>query len=145
MIKLDYLRKKKIWVEAESIKVGKLNIPPDLKAMPLGRNIKLSSSLNERVKDILKDYKYFTSDPDLMNDAIRVLKKIIPREDFINIEKSLIKKEYHSFVKALIIYHYDKAYKKTRAEKESKIYAEIILKKIDIKNIKEAIVLNNHF
>ncbi len=113
--------------------------------MPLGRNIKLSSSLNERVKYILKDYKYFTSDPDLMNDAIRVLKKIIPREDFINIEKSLIKKEYHSFVKALIIYHYDKAYKKTRAEKESKIYAEIILKKIDIKNIKEAIVLNNHF
>ena len=141
-----FKKKKKIWVEAESIKVGKLNIPSLIwKAMPLGRNIKLSSSLNERVKYILKDYKYFTSDPDLMNDAIRVLKKIIPREDFINIEKSLIKKEYHSFVKALIIYHYDKAYKKTRAENESKIYAEIILKKIDIKNIKEAIVLNNHF
>ncbi len=138
--------KKKIWVEAESIKVGKLNIPSLIwKKMPLGRNIRLISSLNERVNYILKDYKYFTCDPNLMNEALKVLKKIIPSENFKDIKNSLDKKEYHDFVKALITNHYDKAYKKTRAEKNSEVYAEIILKKIDLNNIKKAIALNDYF
>ena len=141
-----FSNKKRIWVEAESIKVGKLNIPSMIwKAMPLGRNIKLNSNLNERVKYILNDYKYFTSDPNLMSEALRVLRKIIPNEDFIDIENSLKKKKYHDFVKALIIYHYDKAYKKTRAESNSSIFAEINLEEINLKNIKKAIALNNYF
>ena len=136
--------KKNIWVEAESIKVGKLNIPSLIwKSMPMGKNIKLVSSLDERVKYILKDYRYFTSDPDLMKDALGVLRKIIPKEDFKNIELSLKKKDYYDFVKSLIIYHYDKAYKKTRAEKNIDIFSEIEIKKINLKYIKKAIASNN--
>ena len=38
--------KKNIWVEAESIKVGKLSIPSKIwKNMPLGKNVKVISSL----------------------------------------------------------------------------------------------------
>ena len=136
--------KKKIWVEAESIKVGKLNIPSLIwKSMPLGKNIKLVSSLDERINYILNDYKYFTSNPDLMIEALRVLKKIIPKEDYKNIELSLKKKDYYELVKSLIIHHYDKAYKKTRAENHSDISAEINLEKINLKNIKKVIALNN--
>ena len=142
----NYNRKKKIWVEAESIKVGKLNIPSLIwKSMPLGENIKLTSSLDERIKYILKDYKYFTSDPNLMIEALRVLKQIIPKEKFQNIEKSLKKKDYYDFVKSLIIYHYDKAYKKTRAENNSYISKEIELKKINIVHVKKAIASNNFY
>ena len=138
--------KKRVWVEAESIKVGKLNIPSLIwKAMPLGRNIKISSSLDERVKYILKDYKYFTSDPKLMSEALRVLKQIIPKEDFLNVEKSLTKKNYYEFVKALIIYHYDKAYKKTRAESDSVVFDEIYLEKINLNYIRKAISMNKNF
>jgi tRNA 2-selenouridine synthase len=138
--------KKRVWVEAESIKVGKLNIPSLVwKSMPLGRNIKISSSLDERVKYILKDYKYFTSDPKLMSEALRVLKQIIPKEDFLNIEKSLKKKNYYEFVKALIIYHYDKAYKKTRAESTSIVFDEIHLEKINLNYIRKAISMNKSF
>jgi tRNA 2-selenouridine synthase len=138
--------KKRVWVEAESIKVGKLNIPSLVwKSMPLGRNIKISSSLDERVKYILKDYKYFTSDPKLMSEALRVLKQIIPKEDFSNIEKSLKKKNYYEFVKALIIYHYDKAYKKTRAESTSIVFDEIYLEKINLNYIRRAISTNKSF
>jgi tRNA 2-selenouridine synthase len=117
--------KKRVWVEAESIKVG--------------------SSLDERVKYILKDYKYFTSDPKLMSEALRVLKQIIPKEDFSNIEKSLKKKNYYEFVKALIIYHYDKAYKKTRAESTSIVFDEIYLEKINLSYIRRAISTNKSF
>ena len=48
--------------------------------MPLGKNVKIKSNLTERVKFILKDYKYFTNSPDLMKNALIVLKKIIPNE-----------------------------------------------------------------
>ena len=141
---INFNLKKNIWVEAESIKVGKLNIPSLIwKSMPLGINIKLTSSLEERVKYILKDYKYFTSNPNLMNEALRVLKKIIPKEDFQSIELSLKKKDYFKLVRSLIVYHYDKAYKKTRAENHSNIFKEIELKKINLSNIKKIIALNN--
>ena len=141
---INFNLKKNIWVEAESIKVGKLNIPSLIwKSMPLGKNIKLISSLDERVNYILKDYKYFTSNPNLMSEAMRVLKQIIPKENFQNIELSLKKKDYFELVRSLIVYHYDKAYKKTRAENHSNIFKEIELKKINLTNIKKVIALNN--
>tara|TARA_A100001011_G_scaffold3711_1_gene4280 strand:+ start:897 stop:1937 length:1041 start_codon:yes stop_codon:yes gene_type:complete len=141
---INFNFKKKIWVEAESIKVGKLNIPSLIwKSMPLGKNIKLVCSLDERINYILNDYKYFTLNPDLMSEALRVLKKIIPKENFKKIELSLKKKDYYELVKSLIVYHYDKAYKKTRAESHSNIYTEINLEKINLKNIKKVIALNN--
>ena len=56
--------------------------------MPLGKNEKLNATIDERTKYILKDYKYFTQNPDLMKKALEVLKRIIPKDDFINIEKS---------------------------------------------------------
>ena len=138
--------KKNIWVEAESIKVGKLSIPSKIwKNMPLGKNVKVISSLEERVRFILKDYKYFTNTPTLMKEALKVLKKIIPKEEFLMIEENLKKEEYFQFVKSLIEYHYDRAYKKTRAESVSNIFNEIYLDKINLLNIKKAIKRNNYF
>ena len=143
---IHFHKKKNIWIEAESIKVGKLNVPSLIwKAMPLGKNIKLVSSLDERINYILKDYKYFTNDPDLMKEAIRVLRQIIPREDFQNIELSLKRKDYYDFVKSLIVYHYDKAYKKTRAENTSYIFKTIELKKINLSNVKKVISSYNFY
>jgi hypothetical protein len=80
-----------------------------------------------------------------MSEALRVLKQIIPKEDFSNIEKSLKKKNYYEFVKALIIYHYDKAYKKTRAESASMVFVEIYLEKINLNYIRRAISMNKSF
>ena len=138
--------KKNIWVEAESIKVGKLSIPSKIwKNMPLGKNVKVISSLEERVRFILKDYKYFTNTPTLMKEALKVLKKIIPKEEFLMIEENLKKEKYFQFVKSLIEYHYDRAYKKTRAESNSNIFNEIYLDKINLLNIKKAIKRNNYF
>ena len=138
--------KKNIWVEAESIKVGKLSIPSKIwKNMPLGKNVKVISSLEERVRFILKDYKYFTNTPTLMKEALKVLKKIIPKEEFLMIEENLKKEKYFQFVKSLIEYHYDRAYKKTRAESVSNIFNEIYLDKINLLNIKKAIKRNNYF
>ena len=65
------------------------------------------------------------------------------KEDFQNIELSLKKKDYFELVRSLIVYHYDKAYKKTRAENHSNIFKEIELKKINLTNIKKVIALNN--
>jgi len=59
-----------------------------------------------------------------------------------NIDK---KKEYFQFVKSLIEYHYDRAYKKTRAENDSNIYKEIYLNKINLINIKRVIKESNYF
>ena len=64
--------------------------------MPLGKNVKIKSNLTERVKFILKDYKYFTNSPDLMKNALIVLKKIIPKEEFKLIEINLKKRNIFS-------------------------------------------------
>lgn len=106
-----------IWVESESIKIGKLSIPDKLwKKMALGTNIKLEAPLKERVNFILKDYKYFIEKPNLMTNSMIVLKKIIKKEDYLIIEKNLSKGDFSRFVENLITNHYDKAYKKTRSE-----------------------------
>ena len=108
-------------------------------------SVKVISSLEERVRFILKDYKYFTNTPTLMKEALKVLRKIIPKEEFLMIEENLKKEKYFQFVKSLIEYHYDRAYKKTRAESVSNIFTEIYLDKINLLNIKKAIKRNNYF
>ena len=53
---MEFNKKDIVWVESESIKIGKLNIPSKLwKKMGVGINIKLKSTVKERVKFILKD------------------------------------------------------------------------------------------
>ena len=44
-----------------------------------------------------------------------------------------------------VIYHYDKAYKKTRAENSSSIFDQIYLEKINLSHIRKAINLNKNF
>ena len=142
----EFNDKKDIWVEAESIKVGKLSIPSKVwKTMPLGKNIKLNATIEERTKYILKDYNYFTKNPELMKKALDVLKRIIPKDDFKNIEESLKNQNYYDLVSNLIIYHYDKAYKKTRAENSTNIISTIDLEKITKKEIQKAINLSKYF
>ena len=142
----EFNNKKDIWVEAESIKVGKLSIPSKVwKTMPLGKNIKLNATIEERTKYILKDYNYFTKNPELMKKALEVLKRIIPKDDFKNIEESLKNQNYYDLVSNLIIYHYDKAYKKTRAESSTNIISTIDLEKITKKEIQKVINLSKYF
>ena len=145
--KLESLnRKKKIWVEAESIKIGKLNIPSRLwKKMDEGISVKLKATVNERVKFILKDYKYFTKEPELMSNAMLVLKKIIQKDDYRVIEENLENGDYMSFVKSLINHHYDKAYKKTRSEMDDQNDNVIEIDKINNKNFLNIIKNNKIF
>ena len=145
--KLESLnRKKKIWVEAESIKIGKLNIPSRLwKKMDEGISVKLKSTVDERVKFILKDYKYFTKEPELMSNAMLVLKKIIKKDDYRVIEENLKNGDYMSFVKSLINHHYDKAYKKTRSEMNDQNDNVIEIDKINNKNFLDIIKNNKIF
>jgi len=145
--KLESLnRKKKIWVEAESIKIGKLNIPSRLwKKMDEGISVKLKSTVDERVKFILKDYKYFTKEPELMSNAMLVLKKIIQKDDYRVIEENLKNGDYMSFVKSLINHHYDKAYKKTRSEMDDQNDNVIEIDKINNKNFLNIIKNNKIF
>tara|TARA_B110000305_G_C19450497_1_gene647615 strand:+ start:85 stop:1119 length:1035 start_codon:yes stop_codon:yes gene_type:complete len=139
-------RKKKIWVESESIKIGKLNIPSKLwKKMDQGISVKLKTTIDERVKFILKDYKYFTKEPELMKNAMLVLKKIIKKDDYKVIEKNLMNGDYISFVKCLINHHYDKAYKKTRSEMDDQNDNVIEIDKINNKKFLEIIKNNKIF
>ena len=138
--------KKVIWVESESIKIGKLSIPSRLwLRMDKGIKIKLESSIEERIKFILKDYKYFIKEPLLMEKAMKVLKKIIIKKDYKNIEKNLKNKDYRSFVENLITKHYDKAYKKTRSEIKNKNDKVIKIKQINKKEFLKIINESSYF
>ena len=113
--------------------------------MGVGINIKLKSTVKERVKFILKDYKYFTKEPELMMNAMRVLKKIIKKDDYKVIEESLSNGDYITFVEALINHHYDKVYKKTRSEINDQNDYVININKINNKNCLEIIKNNKIF
>ena len=106
---------------------------------------KLNATIDEITKYILKDYNYFTKNPELMKKALEVLKRIIPKDDFKNIEESLKNQNYYDLVSNLIIYHYDKAYKKTRAESSTNIISTIDLEKITKKEIQKVINLSKYF
>ena len=115
-----------IWVESESRKIGKLSLPNNLfSQMKIGELHTLNVPLNERVKFIMKDYKYFVKQPNFLKEKIYQLKKFLKKDEYLSLIELINLKEINELVKCLLSFHYDKLYSNRNFYKKEKKIIEL--------------------
>jgi len=116
MQKLDPSRD--VWVESESKRIGNVFIPELLfKAMGMSPRVELIVSLEERIRHTLAEYDYFIRDPDNLISALSPLKtKIISGDQFDRWLELIQKQEWSSFVRTLLVDHYDPTYARSQSK-----------------------------
>lgn len=109
----EELRKRKsnlVFVEAESIRIGKLNVPKYLfDKYNSSKRILITSSLEKRKERIKKDYVH---DNDLeLIDTLKNLKKRINENLVDQMIKEIENKNYDTVIERLMVNYYDPHYK----------------------------------
>ena len=129
-----------VWVESESVKIGKVCIPNDMfKSMCVSPRLTINLPLNERVKHTLTYYPNWLDDIDFLKETVSKLVKVQGHKK-VNKWISLIDQgKMEEFVESILVEHYDPSYtlsqKKNNHSKE-KSYP------VDIPNL-ETDTLNN--
>ncbi|WP_457569229.1 tRNA 2-selenouridine(34) synthase MnmH [Desulfurobacterium sp.] len=114
--KLD--NEKFIVVEGESKRIGRLFIPePFWKKMEQGINIMVELPLETRVEYSMKDYRVGKYSPEVYLKPLERIKKYLPQEIYNEIESAINEGNYRKAVELLMVYYYDKLYKRSMPEK----------------------------
>ena len=102
---------KKIWVENEGNKIGKIIVPLFLaKVIQNSPKIYLNVDLNIRVNHILKDYHHFIQNPEALLVLLDLLTKHVGKKQITEWRKMVNEKDFPQLVKSLLTEHYDKTY-----------------------------------
>ncbi|WP_099353821.1 tRNA 2-selenouridine(34) synthase MnmH [Fredinandcohnia onubensis] len=129
-----------VLLEAESKRVGRATVPEFVLTLKEeGYHIFVDLPMEERVLNILEDYRPWEFPNDCMA-AFQRIKKRIHTPIAAQIEKDLESGDYHSAVKLLLEYYYDPRYHYTAEQ-----IAEDRSKVLHVKNVKEATQLIEEF
>jgi len=132
---LNMDKNKKIFVESESMRIGRVSVPTEIfNRMQVAKHLLVKTSVENRIDIILEDY--LVGDLDKLNiKFIKILEKF--RKSFGNDKvdemiEEIKSKKYKNVVKELLINYYDKLYIKSENSYEYK-------DEINYKNIEEAV------
>ena len=121
---LDQLRKfdtgRPVWVEAESKKVGNLQLPHALfDAMRRTRPLQVTATMGERVLLLREDYPNFVSDPEQMVEKLAPLKPIVGGDELAFWRRLAEERRVDELIERLLIAHYDGSYRDSRLRSSS--------------------------
>ena len=107
-------RAKPVFVEAESKKIGQIQVPEALmERMRASRCLTLDTDTATRVTLLLEEYRHFLQDREALNAQLDCLVALHGRER-INEWKALAAAgSWREFVERLLVQHYDPAYKRS--------------------------------
>lgn len=127
---------KKIWVESESHRIGKLFLPANLfSKMKDGDVFRIEVPLENRINFILNDYKYLIKNKTVIENALKIFEKFISKKDLEELKTFFREKKFRYFVKGLLEKHYDLVYvKRNIFNKNKKV---IKLKSVDSNSFKK--------
>lgn len=109
LLQLDPLRS--VWLEAESKKIGEVQLPDALfKRMHTGRCVRLESPIEERVKLWREDYSHWEKDPQALLLRLRYVKSIVGGDRFQAWEQLAAERRIPELFESLMLHHYDPAY-----------------------------------
>jgi tRNA 2-selenouridine synthase len=113
---LDEMRKldvnRTVWVEAESKKIGKLQLPEALhEAMHLSPVVNLDAPMTERVKLWREDYPHFARDPQGMVRKLEPLKPLIGKETLTHWMTLAMEGRVDELFESVMVRHYDPCYR----------------------------------
>jgi tRNA 2-selenouridine synthase len=112
---LDTLRKfdprRPVWLEAESKKIGNLQLPDALhEAMHRTTPVYISAPMEERVRLWREDYAHFTEDPVGMVDKLAPLKPLIGGEELARWQALAGSGQVDELFERVMTMHYDPCY-----------------------------------
>ncbi|MBY0574395.1 MAG: tRNA 2-selenouridine(34) synthase MnmH [Undibacterium sp.] len=103
-----------IWVEAESKKIGNVQLPDALlSTMRSGMTIRIDADMAQRVLLWREDYRHFELDPMAMVSRLIFLRPLVGSEEF-NVWEELAKQsKMPELFERLMRHHYDLAYRRS--------------------------------
>lgn len=103
-----------VFVEAESRKVGILNVPDAiLERMRAAPCMAVEASLQARVDFLLEDYAHFLQNPELLAERLHLLTELHGRKVIASWCDLAQHGEWQALVAALLTQHYDPAYRRS--------------------------------
>lgn len=134
-------KKRPVFVEAESNKIGRIQIPSALwDNMRGAKRVRVIAPIKSRISFLIKDYDHITKDPDELIQSLSKLKRFYPRKTTENWEKNIKLKNWETIVSSLLEIHYDPTYIRSTAERQSREILQLqatTLKKEDIIRLAE--------
>lgn len=109
-----YSSERPIWVEAESKKIGNVQLPENLLvAMRAGVTLQVETSMPQRVKMWREDYAHFESDPNSLVAKLQFLRPLVGNAEVTAWEELANKREIPALFERLMRSHYDVAYRRS--------------------------------
>ena len=105
---------KKVWIEKEGGKIGRLNLPKELnERIKNSSTLYLQVQMDTRLNFLLRDYEHHTKNPESLMALLDRLVKFAGKKQ-VNEWKEMVKENnFPGLVKSLLIEHYDKLYEST--------------------------------
>ena len=118
--------KDKIYIEAESSKIGNIHIPKSIwKKMIKSPRIEISANVELRAKFLVSDYDYMCNDPTLINPIIKGLKNRLSKELFDEWTNLIDRKKWFDLTKSFLENHYDPSYSSNTIKNDRKVIKKI--------------------
>jgi len=115
-------------VEAESNKIGRINLPPALwKKMIVAPRISLTASIDARTEFLTKAYGDILRDAKTVRERLHPLRRIRGHAVVDQWQALQDAGDYSGLARALMVDHYDPAYSKSRTSKTPQILADIAM------------------
>ena len=103
-----------IWVEAESKKIGNIQLPDALlETMRKGQLIRIETEMPQRVLMWREDYRHFEEDPLSMLETLSFLRPLVGGEEFAAWEVMARLNQIPDLFERLMRNHYDPAYSRS--------------------------------
>jgi len=139
--------KDKIYIEAESSKIGNIHIPKSIwKKMIKSPRIEISANVELRAKFLVSDYDYMCNNPTLINPIIKGLKNRLSKKLFDEWTNLIDRKKWFDLTKSFLENHYDPSYSSNTIKNDCKVIKKITatsLNNSDIKDIAKKILNKN--
>lgn len=118
MSKLDLGRP--IYIEAESNRIGNVHCPAGLwLALHSAQVTHIDLPLDQRIILLREEYPHFQEEPQKLLDLLEVLVRLRGRTQVTEWQQMINTKEWDSFVKSILVKHYDLSYRQPGHEKSN--------------------------
>ena len=130
--------KDKIYIEAESSKIGNIHIPKSIwKKMIKSPRIEISANVELRAKFLVSDYDYMCNDPTLINPIIKGLKNRLSKKLFDEWTNLIDRKKWFDLTKSFLENHYDPSYSSNTMKNDRKVIKKITATSLNYSDIKD--------
>ena len=130
--------KDKIYIEAESSKIGNIHIPKSIwKKMIKSPRIEISANVELRAKFLVSDYDYMCNNPTLINPIIKGLKNRLSKELFDEWTNLIERKKWFDLTKSFLENHYDPSYSSNTIKNDRKVIKKITATSLNYSDIKD--------